>query len=396
MTDSWFTMTAQEEMLTCMKNAITQYKQNNSNEYLFLFGVGVRGLLFAKLLEQAGIKEFSFIDNSEEKQGQILNGHFIYSLENALKNIKKNHIYITVECSDMMIQQLESRGLCNEKDFTVLQPQTEQGLVKVFYNKIRNEHLMFGETQLSEIVLTDACQASLKEMLLNIFGINNVKILANNGMGMAVFYWLLRLQLQNMTPPKWVWLFINFEILTAHHHLLPRAQNTKLLNELRNNCSDTFSLEFTEYCKTAKEREKDYKIENYYSPGRMHNISDEENKRAYLWKSILSPVSEDMEEMQYFKRILELDKQFDIHTKIVLLPVNYVLCDKLLPINFNNIFQKKVNWLKQWVIKNGADWLDLSHLLKENEFISIVTTADAIRYTGRKKIADSIWNKEKK
>lgn len=363
-------------------------KDNFMQRPLFLFGAGVRGRLFGTLLESRNIRKFSFIDNDRQRINQTIGGHVIYSLQE-IKKIKDCFIVITPQNPTEIVKQLELEGKEKTIDYICTSLNKTQ-LFKEFRQKKQAEFLFFGETQLNVVPIIDTELKSIRELLAERLGKTHCRILSESAMGMRCFYYLFLMLLIEDRLPEHVVLFVNFEILTSYHHLLARAAHASTLKMILESSFRTCD-ELEEYIREASEIESNYRMEALYSPERYFDGTQKEKDIIYFRKSIMDSIDESTVEIEYMHKILVLAKKQGIKALVVLLPVNSTEGKEFEP-EFEKIYNRKRDFLKEQVISEDAGFMDLSGLLEKNDFVNQVTINDAIYYNGRKRIVDCVCN----
>lgn len=394
---SWPLKTAERELI----NAFIDYIENNSCKLkkvnVLIWGASVRGTLLGILLEKYGYAQFQYSDNDERKWGESINGHIIVNPENVRKHISDYYILVPIEYGNEIKKQLESWGLIEEQNFTILQARINEKFAEEFFRKYKNKRLVLGESFLNEIVLDEISPRSIKERIWEEFGKEETKILSMNCMGMQSFYHILRLQVKLGYSPEELWLFTSYETLTEFHHLLSRTQHAGVLELIQEqgNISDD---KFIEYINIAQKRAANYNIELEYSPQRTtigKEMNLEEIRKSYLKLNLLYDLALSSEEVKYLKKILSIAENEGIAVRVILTPINYELARKYYGREFDEIFSRNTLRLKKFVTGFRAEFYNMSTILTEEDFVASETINDGIYDEGQKKVVKYLKRMEK-
>ena len=101
-------------------------------------------------------------------------------------------------------------------------------------------------------------------------------------------------------------------------------------------------------------------------------------------------LKEDNECIVYMKKIVDLCRNNNIKLLFFIPPANYLYAEELYGEKFTQKYQANVDKLKRIVREYGADLLDLSYLLGQDEFADIHTIDETANYEGRKAVAGEI------
>lgn len=393
----WPLKTAEKEIIFAFEKFIQKNKQFLYKKKIFIWGASVRGTLFGILLEKYGIEKFYYIDNDERKWGTNIKGHKVVGLVDIKENLEDMYIVIPIENAAEVCEQLHSLGLGGET-FAIVKSNIEEEYTKEFFREYNNDRLILGETFLNEIIIDENNSESIKECLWKAYGRETTKILAMNCMGMQGFYHMLRLQILQGNIPRETWVFVNFETLTEYHHMLSRTQHPDLLKMIAET-GQIRDRKFEQYIQQAVKRARNYKIEMQYSPQRTFSDKNVDNKvvqKEYMRTQLLRPLSLEIEEMLYLKKILELCSHYDIAGYAINTPINYQLARKLYQDEFCEIYEKNRLILKKMVESYKGIFWDMGELLEEEDFCSVVTINDAVYQSGRNKVMAYLYSKEGK
>lgn len=384
----WPLKTAEKELIKTFIDYITNNYSTLIKENILIWGASVRGTLLGILLEKYGCIQFRYVDNDERKWGENINGHVIVCPLNIKENISDYYILVPIEYGNEIKKQLESWGLVEKKNFTILQAKINEKYVEEFFREYKNKRLILGESFLNETILDERCPRSIKERIWKEFGKEETKILSMNCMGMQSFYHILRLQMKMGYKPETLWLFTSYETLTEFHHMLSRTQHAGVL-ELIQKQGNIKDKDFLQYINIAQERAKDYSIEFEYSPQRTTRgqpMNMEEIRKSYLKLNLMYDLSLDSEETKYMGKILKLAKKEGVIVSVILTPVNYELAKVYYGREFEDVFFKNTLRLKDFVGDLHTKFYDMSTLLRSTDYIASETINDGIYEAGQKKV----------
>lgn len=388
----WRLKTAEKELVASFESFILEHGQLLATRKLFIWGASVRGTLFGILLEKSGRNQFAYIDNDPRKWGVQINGHLIVSPKQAQVEETGIFVVVPIEYGAEIRDQLQGWGLEEGGDFSILQPGINEKFVAEFFRKYKNKRLILGETFLNETVIEDKEPQSFKEVLWQTFGREQTKILSLNCLGMEGFYHILRLQSELGQLPEEVWLFLNFETFTEHHHLLSRTQHADVWKMIQRQ-GNIVSPHFTSYIQQAVQRAQNYQIELAYSPQRTSVDSEEEriyDQKLYLKQEMMYQWDPDWEEGRFLQKLLEFALEHRILVKAILAPVNVPLAKQYYGDLFEQIFSSNCQKLRQLFLNYKADFYDLGRLLASEYFCSEVTINDAVYGAGMKIIIQEL------
>lgn len=293
-------------------------------------------------------------------------------------------VIVPIEYGEEIRKQLQGWGLEEGGDFSILQPGINEQFTDEFFRKYNNKRLILGETFLNETVIEEEAPKSFKEVLWQTFGKEQTKILSLNCMGMEAFFHILKLQVERGQLPEELWLFLNFETLTEHHHLLSRTQHADVWKMIQQRES-LHNSEFSAYIQRAAERAENYQIEIEYSPQRTSIDSQDaciSDQKAYLKQGLMYQWNPCWEEGRFLKKLLDFALERDISVKGILVPVNVTLAKYYFGDQFEQIFTENCQKLRQFFLNCKADFFDLGRLLPKEYFCSEVTINDAVYVAG--------------
>lgn len=387
----WHLKSAEKELINAFTSFLSEKQHLFNQKQLYVWGASVRGTLLGIMLEDSGWNNFSYLDNDDRKWGEQIHGHSILSPDQ-LKEHTGIYVIVPIEYGESLREQLVNMGLQEHHSFSILQSGINETFVEEFYRAYDNKYLILGETFLNEVVISDNNPRSMKELLWQTFGKAHTKILSMNCMGMESFYHLLKLQKELFGTPKEVWLFLNYETLTAYHHLLSRAQHAdvwKLIQQQK----QIISNEFTRYIRKTETRAENYQIESAYSPKRVSVDSEDariSSQKEYLRQNMMYELDLSCEESRYLKKILEFSRENKISVMGISVPVNISLAERYWGNRFSEIYTENNDKLRGLFLNQNANFIDFGNFLSEQYFCAEVTVNDAIYTQGLELIAEEL------
>ncbi|MFW5650248.1 MAG: hypothetical protein ACOCNC_02530 [Acetivibrio ethanolgignens] len=359
---------------------IENFRENLLHKQLYLFGAGIRGCIFKKILEKEGIHIAGFIDTNLQKFGGYIENTPIYN-PYILKEIKEKAIIInTVENGDSVNEQVLREGYCLNSNFFDVHTDLYKEYLDEFKKK-KIKTLIIGDCGLTTAAIHESEKKSLGELLKEAF--QDSAVLAMHGMGMRSHYNILNALVQRGVIPETIILMVNFDTFTGKQHLLPRSQHMKLLEMIINEVEKP-TEEFEEYIKIVKERNKNYQVE--FSGNRsMNDCLMEQQAKIYLRLNYMYRLQEENEGILYLKKILAFCRNHRIKIIPYIPPVNYELAEKLIGDSFKKQYDANLKKLNEIVLESGFTLLDMSYSMNMSQFCQWNTPDETLNYAGRQR-----------
>lgn len=369
-----------------LKECLELNKKKLENKQLIIFGAGIRGCVFGKLLSSFGYSSFIYVDNNKDKwDGYIFDeNHPIKSSDYLLEDNKDKVILVSIESIELVEEQLKSLGYKENENLFYVVTDVYGDFVKEFSRTYTNNTLVIGDCGLSQISIQDTQHKCLGNMLQDKLGYNKCKVLSVHGMGMRSFYNLFKLQVINNHKPKKLVLMTNFEIFTKIHHILPRTQHAKLFEKLSNDIDLTFSAEWEEYCELVNQRSSTIQIETMeYKVDETTN----HNEKMVFKMNYMYRLSEKVEDSIYLSKLLEYAKEQNVEVLCFIPPANYQFAEQCHE-NFKEKYDKNRKILTKWVNDLGVPMLDLSYVVESDGFADVRTIDETCNQKGREIVLD--------
>ena len=377
-----------EALRTCIKENEKLFKQKE----IVIFGAGIRGTAFSLLLKKFGYNNIVFTDNNEKKVGAYINEFFIIPYSEVVEKKGNIIVLISVENGFVLKEQLEESGFAENIDYFYIESHLYEKYLEQFLDKRKIETLIM-DCGLTDLSKQDENFTNLGEMLAQNLGEDKTKVLAVHAMGMRAYYHILSVQIKYITVPKCVVIMANFETFTGKQHLLPRSQHARLIEMISKAINDK-DIELNEYRKITKERFENFKLDYFASSqGTVKQMSKDKNDRIVIKINYMYDLKLDNEGILYMKKIMELCSTYGIDLLFFIPPANYMYAVDLYGDAFTERYQSNVMKLKSIFEDENAELLDLSYVLKSEQFADIHTIDETANYEGRKIVTAEIVKK---
>ncbi|MCM1992625.1 hypothetical protein [Oceanirhabdus seepicola] len=367
-----------------LKECVEKHRDLLINKEIIIFGAGIRGSLFCKLMEKFGYNQLLFCDNNPDKCGGYINQYEIHSPELIEEKRDNAIVLISVENGYSIEKQLEKSGYIKNKTYFFVESLIYPSYIEEFFRIDPIEILFLGDCGLSQISINDTNHNNLGHMIKNSFGEKRAKVLAMHGMGIRSYYNILKGQLHLGIIPKVVGLMVNFEVFTGKHHLLPRTQHVNLFGKILDDLQNP-EFELVEYHQLIEERFNNFKLDvsSNYQGDHLEN-----NRRMVLRMNYMYNIKKNTEDMEYLIKILELCKDKGIRVLPFIPPVNYEYAFECIGEKFKVAYDTNCEKMKAWVREQGDELLDLSYILGSEYFADPKTIDETANAKGRQMILE--------
>ncbi|MGI6656858.1 MAG: nucleoside-diphosphate sugar epimerase/dehydratase [Desulfobulbus sp.] len=389
---AWPVTDTYSDNVVALKECLAQYAPIFHERGIALFGAGIHGNEFLKLLEMDAYSVLAFIDNNKDKQGGCINQYPIISLEQALSQEKLPAIIVAVESYGAIREQLIAAGLRENEDFFCVESNIYPKYMEEFLRPYIPELLALGDCALSAISLTDTNSDSLAVLLQKKLGRAETKILPMHGMGMGGYYHILRMQIALGMRPKRLLLEVNMETFMPKHHLLPRSQHVGLLEKIYAvpGCADN---EFLSFIEQSRKRSAIFQTDFFSSAAKTHkNRISEHSAMLFFKMNYMYSLDTEVEGFSYYLKILDLLKRESIDATIFVPPVNYQYARKLFGDEFTTAYEANLDAIRAKTSEAGFTLLELHYALTPEEFCAVDTPTETSNYAGREKLCTLLTN----
>lgn len=384
---AWPVTIMQYEDYIALKDCIDKYKEVFDNKKIIIFGAGIRGSIFCKLMNEFGYTKICFCDNNPDKWGGYVNEYKIHSPE-LICDRDNTIVIISIENGFEIEEQLEKKGYIKNKSYFNIESPIYSLYIKEFYRMDLIDILFIGDCGLSQISISDNKHKALGDMIKEHLGCKRTKVLAMHGMGMRAYYNILLSQFRLGLNPKVVVLTVNFEAFTGKHHLLPRTQHVELFNRILEKQPKPH-INLIKYQKIIKERFDNFKLDvsSSYEGNHLEN-----NRRLILRMNYMYKIKKDTEDMKYLLRIIELCNKKDVNIIPFIPPVNYEYANQCIGERFKLVYDNNCDKIKKWISELGVKVLDLSYILGADYFADSKTIDETANAKGREIILEHFLN----
>lgn len=383
-----------DAVVKCVNNNLDKFKSKK----ILIFGAGIRGANISVILEKEGFDNIIFSDNNQEKWGGVIDKYSVISPREMLTMLDQIVILVSVEENKEICIQLCNYGLIENETFFIPKADLYDQFIYEFDRKMCNHVLVMGDCMFEVIGFNDTNKSSLKELCMDRFGRNDIKLLTMHGMGMPAFYHIFKAQIDTGMKPNAFIVMINFETLTGKQHLLPRSQHTELMHAIQEIAADP-DKEFEEYVKLVDKRVKNIQAEFFTTdryqtaPEANNNVGEISLKAAKIFIKLnyMYKLNPEMESILYLKKILALGNELAVKIIPFVPPVNYELGEQLFGTRFEEAYNYNLSIIKNLIDESGFELLDLSHICKKELFCDITTPDETTNFEGRTLIADKLY-----
>lgn len=387
----WNLKTIEKTLYQSFQEQISAALGYAGNKEIAVWGAGVRGLMAGMILEDLGREKFIYIDNDVSRQGKSLSGHSIKSF--AEINMQDIFVIISMEIHSEVTDGLIKLGFVENIDFSILSLDDKKSLFEKLIAE-KKKTFICGKAILHTVPVEEREEEDLAELLEEKIGMEWIKVLGMPCMGLKNIYYLVRYEISHNPKLQNIVIMINFMMITSYNHLLPRVQKLELLEylwkEAETEGNEEEKRELTEAYFTAKERAKNYKLENQYSPGRID--SDRPNRlilKDYFEISDMEQLDPSCESFSYLRKILKFAKEKGINVVLMLEPMNMKLSRELNN-HFPEIYSIKCRFLADLAAEYNARFVNSQGVVENRWFLNTNRPGNAIKKRGRILLADFI------
>ena len=354
-----------------------------------LFGAGLRGALFAAVLEQAGCRDLVFLDNDPAKQGGFMNAYPILAPEAACSRRSEYVIIITAEKNSDIKIQLRNLGQTENKDFFAVDTDLYAEYLDEFLRPASGGHLFMGDCGLTHIALDDMETENLAALLKKTFGPERAKVLAMHGMNVKDYYHMLKEQLRLGYKPEAVVMMLHPATLHSKFQIMPSSQHPELFKKICRSL-DQADQETLEHLELTEKRSRSLLV-HVASAKNRHQAPEHANEKLLMKLNYMHRLRRDTDPMLYLPRVIALSREYRFKLVLFIPPVNHEWGEKLWPGEFTRAYETLVADLQSFVSEHhGPDILDLSFILPLDHFSAPSTTGEVANHRGRQVVLRAI------
>ncbi len=341
------------------------YQEIVQRRSLYIFGAGIRGNMFLKIMESAGIHIEGFCDSSKEKQGGYIGSYKIYAPDE-ICNIK-NYIVISSENSKEIEKYLIEKGYEKGINYFVINNNVYSSYINKFLKKKDIDYLLFGDCFFTDVDIEDLNGITMGNLAEQELGREKTKVLSLHGMCIPSFYHLMRIQLINGVHPKSVAFIVNVPFCDGIQTKLPQSQHFEMFEELANKIEirDDF---FAEYVALVKERTKNINAKAFFTKKNI-SMNVNENIEKLLTKSrYMYEFKRENENILYMEKLIDLLHENQIKAVPFIPALNYSIGEQYFGDEFLHRYSKICQSINEIVSEKGIELLDMSYLLDDSDF----------------------------
>lgn len=362
---------------------ISVHKCMLMKKQVYIYGAGIRGNLFLKILNSNEVKIAGFIDGSKEKQGGFVDDLPIVSLQ-ALNKAENVFILVSPENNKEILQLLEDNNYKKDKDYDVIESLIYPDYIKEYKRVEGIEYLFFGDCFFPDLDINDLGQMSLGDMVKEKLGTSKTKVLTLHGMCTPSFYHIMKEQLELGVKPKVVSFIINVPFCGGIQTKLPQSQHALLLEEL---AKIHRTEDFSSYVELAKERAKNINQKSFSTQSRDKDpllVEKMLTKMRYMY-----PYDEKNENIVYAIKLIHLLRENNIKAKPFIPALHYKAGQEFWGEAFTKAYDAICDGIKGTLSANETEILDMSYLLDESMFFGNHMTKFPNR-EGKDKVIDTL------
>ncbi len=347
-----------------VKRWISEYRAKISEKKLYIFGAGIRGNMFLKLLEEEHISVTGFGDNSTEKQGGYIKNYPILSMDDICSDLDNNVILVSTENYYEIDRMLAEKGCQKNLHYFIIENDIYPSFYKEFFRGGEIKYIVFGDCFFTELDIDDLSGLTMGEMIKAAGGVDGTKVLSIHGMCIPSFYYLMREQLNLGIRPKAVGFIVNIPFCNGIQTKLPQSQHSVLLKQIEEGLPQ-YSETFSNYVRLAEERSKNINAKSF-STNRVRNNDNIERiltKTRYMYE-----LNEENENIEFLKRLVQLLLENNIKPVPFIPALNYFSGIEWFGEAFNVKYNRICQQIKEKLQKMGVSILDMSLLLDKSYF----------------------------
>lgn len=370
-----------------LKKIVDAFREQLEEKRVLIFGSGIRGSMFLKLLEGMKVKVYGFIDNNKEKWDGVIAGYPIFSPE-VLKDTENTVVIISVEACKEIEKQLELMGYEKQRSYFSVESDVYRNYITEVRRPLQDYTLIQGCCFLNTISMLDkqGQTQSLGDMLKEKLGSQNCKVLGMHGLAMGSFLEMLKLQVRLGNKPKRAIFCLNISSLANKYSYFPRAQHPVLFEQIQE-----FAGTGDGYGKFVEERRRRYEnLRTDNSVEGSSNYSAERVAKLNFRMKYLCKTEENSESVNYVREAMQYCEEHNIEMKLVIDPVNYLFGENAFGEQFRLYYEGNVAFLKEIAAERGVEVTDLSYLLEKEDFPSEHSVTEISNYSGRIKVTEEI------
>lgn len=352
---------------------IEKYRDRIFGKNLFIFGAGIRGNMFLKLLEESGVAVSGFCDSSIEKQGAHVKNYTIYKPEDIYAEPEKNLVLVSPENSTDIEKMLKEHGYEKEKNYFIIGNTMYSDFKKEFFKTEGTKYILFGDCFFVELDVDDLRGKTIGNLVKQKLGVSKTKVLSIPGMCIPSFYHLMRMQIEMGIKPAVVAFIVNIPFCNGIQTKLPQSQHPALFRDIQTKLPFNNNV-FARYVDLTEVRAGNINAKGF-STKRIIKEKDDGHVEKLLAKSrYMYKFNEENENIEYLKKMIILLQENNIKPVPFIPSLNYYTGEEYFGREFMQRYSDICNQIRTCLNKYGVDILDMSVLLEKDDFIGTKMT----------------------
>ena len=347
-----------------VQNWIINVAPNLSDKKIYIFGAGIRGSMFLKILREANIEVAGFGDNAKEKQGAFVKEYPIFSMDEICADLENNVILIATENYVPIEKMLVERGCKRDINYYVIENSIYDDFYHEFFRNEKIEYICFGDCFFTEIDVDDLSGKTMGELIKEELGNEETKVLSMHGMCIPHFYYLMQEQLRMGIKPKAVTFIVNIPFCNGIQTKLPQSQHSVLLKRIEENLPEK-SESFSQYVRLTERRSENINAKAFSSNKSRNNVNVEMllTRTRYMYE-----LKEDNENIEYLKKMIALLLEHNIKPVPFIPALNYFSGVEWFGKDFLERYTKICEGIKRTVSAYDVEIVDMSMILDKSCF----------------------------
>ena len=350
-------------------NFIKKHLDMLLNSRVYIFGAGIRGRNLLRVLLHFQISDIVFVDNDPQKQGEHLDDFPIISFD-AANACNKKHVFLCpIEKGQLILQQLNNSGRCENKDFFNLdfQPTDYLDVLKELERPAHDDLLVFGSCDWAFYLLGDKPLVSMGDRFKQYISHDRCKVYFMPAFAQAMYYHIANGLIQMGKISKQVLLPIVIATFSPYFPMLMKTshfiQHNQIIEQLLRLLPS--NIELSDYSRELIEIINHSVVGNGVMPAK--NTSGALMKKMQLFYNF--KINDKSESIGYLKKLLSLFNNHNISVMLYFPPTNYFHGESVCGESFSKILDENIKGVLSLIGKYKYDVLNLSFNYNADFFV---------------------------